>query len=126
MLGAVPNRELPPIHAACDVYLGPSTGGESFGIVLAEAMAAGLPVVASDTAGYDEVITDGVDGILVPPGRPDALADALSRVLEDPGLAARLGSAGRARAAAFDWSTVIERIEEAYRDAMATGAPQLR
>src|SRR5206468_12534283 len=72
MLGAVPNEELPPIHAACDLYLGPSTGGESFGVVLIEAMAAGLPVVASDTPGYDEVITDENQGLLVPPRDPRA------------------------------------------------------
>ena len=55
MLGPVPNIDLPPFHAACDLYLGPSVGGESFGVVLIEAMAAGLPVVASDIAGYREV-----------------------------------------------------------------------
>ena len=126
MLGAVPNVELPPIHAACDLYLGPSTGGESFGIVLVEAMAAGLPVVASDTPGYDEVITDGVDGLLVPPGDPAALAEAAGRLLDEPELAARLIGAGRTRARAFAWGTVIERIEDAYRDALVIGAPPLR
>jgi phosphatidylinositol alpha-mannosyltransferase len=126
MLGAVPNVELPPIHAACDVYLGPSTGGESFGIVLVEAMAAGLPVVASDTPGYDEVVTDGVDGLLVPPSDPGALADAAGRLLDEPEVADRLAAAGRTRARALAWPTVIERIEEAYRDALVIGAPQLR
>jgi phosphatidylinositol alpha-mannosyltransferase len=126
MLGSVPNGELPPIHAACDVYLGPATGGESFGIVLIEAMAAGLPVVASDTPGYDEVLTDGLNGSLVPPNDPVALADAAARVLDDPALAARLAGAGRARAASFDWSTVIGRIENAYERALAARAPKLR
>jgi phosphatidylinositol alpha-mannosyltransferase len=126
MLGAVPNVELPPIHAACDVYLGPSTGGESFGIVLIEAMAAGLPVVASDTPGYDEVVTDGLDGSLVPPSDPGALAAAAARVLDDPALAARLAGAGRVRAASFDWSEVIGRIEDAYDRALAAPAPKLR
>ena len=126
MLGPVPNVELPPIHAACDLYLGPSTGGESFGIVLIEAMAASLPVVASVTPGYDEVITDGVDGLLVPPGDPAALAEAAGRALDEPELAARLAAAGRTRAGAFAWGTVIERIEDAYRDALVIGAPPLR
>jgi phosphatidylinositol alpha-mannosyltransferase len=126
MLGAVPNAELPPIHAACDLYLGPSTGGESFGIVLVEAMAAGLPVVASDTPGYDEVVRDGVDGLLVPPDDPAALATAAGRVLAEPALARRLATAGRARAAAFDWSAVIERIEAAYADALTSGTAPLR
>lgn len=126
MLGAVPNAELPPIHAACDLYLGPSTGGESFGIVLVEAMAAGLPVVASDTPGYDEVVTDGVDGLLVPPNDPAALAAAAGRVLDDPELVARLAAAARDRARAFAWPTVIEQIEDAYRDALVIGAPPLR
>jgi phosphatidylinositol alpha-mannosyltransferase len=126
MLGAVPNEELPPVHAACDLYLGPSTGGESFGIVLIEAMAAGLPVVASDTPGYDEVITDDLDGLLVPPNDPVALASDVGRLLDDPALAGRLSGAGRARAATFDWSTVIERIENAYGRALEARAPKLR
>ena len=113
-LGSVPNRDLPPIYAACDLYLGASVGGESFGIVLVEAMAAGLPVIASDIAGYDEVVRDGVDGLLVPARDGAALAAAAARVLDDPALAARLGEAGRARAGSFDWAIVAGRLEELY------------
>ena len=126
MLGRVSNVELPPIHAACDLYLGPSIGGESFGIVVIEAMAAGLPVVVSDTPGYDEVVTDAVDGLLVPPRDVGALAGAAGRVLDDPDLAARLAAAGRARAVGFDWSVVIEQIEACYREALDIGVPPLR
>ncbi len=126
MLGAVPNEELPPIHAACDLYLGPSTGGESFGIVLVEAMAAGLPIVASDTPGYDEVVTDDRMGLLVPPRDPAALAAAAARVLDDADLAGRLRAAGPARARDFDWSVTVGAIEGAYRDALEMGSPPLR
>ena len=122
MLGPVPNVDLPPFHAACDLYLGPSVGGESFGVVLVEAMAAGLPVVASDIAGYREVIRGGVDGLLVPPKDPEALAAATARVLDDEALAERLSAAGRARAATFDWSVVSARLEAIYERA-ATGSP---
>jgi phosphatidyl-myo-inositol alpha-mannosyltransferase len=121
MLGAVPNADLPPFAKACDVYLGTSIGGESFGIVLVEAMAAGLPVVASDVPGYDEVVTDGVEGFLVPARDPVAVAAAAETVLADPSLATRLSEAGRARAAAFDWSVVGTRLEELYRQAAGTG-----
>jgi phosphatidylinositol alpha-mannosyltransferase len=113
-LGTVPNRDLPPIHAACDLYLGASVGGESFGIVLVEAMAAGLPVIASDIPGYDEVVRDGVDGLLVPARDGAALAAAAARVLDDPTLAARLGEAGHTRAGSFDWGIVVGRLEELY------------
>ena len=121
MLGAVPNVDLPPFERACDVYLGTSIGGESFGIVLVEAMAAGLPVVASDVPGYDEVVTDGVEGFLVPPRDPAAIAAAVETILDDPALAERFAAAGRARAAAFDWSVVGARLETLYRQAVATG-----
>ncbi|MGZ4131465.1 MAG: glycosyltransferase family 4 protein [Actinomycetota bacterium] len=121
MLGAVSNADLPPVTAACDLYLGPSLGGESFGVVLVEAMAAGLAVVASDVPGYDAVVRDGVDGLLVPPRDPGALAAAAARVLDDPALAARLGQAGRERAASFDWDVVVERLEALYR--RAAGLP---
>ena len=126
LLGAVRNEDIHPFHAAADIYLAPSVGGESFGIVLVEAMAAGLPVVASDIPGYDEVISDGVDGLLVPPRDPEALTAAVARVLDDRRLAARLGEAARHRAARFDWEVVVDELEESYRDAAASGSARLR
>ena len=114
MLGAVPHHELPGYHAACDVFVAPALGQESFGIVLVEAMAAGLPVVASRIAGYDEVVRDDVDGILVPPDDPAALAGAVTRILGDPALAGRLGRAGRERSTAFSWRHVADGLEALY------------
>ena len=126
MLGAVPNADLPPVLAACDVYLGPATGGESFGIVLVEAMAAGLPVVASDIPGYDEVVRPGLDALLVPPRDPAALAAAVARVLDEAGLADRLATGGPERAASFDWEVVVGRLEGLYRRATEAEAPPIR
>ena len=126
LLGSVSNERLPGYHAAADVYLGPALGGESFGIVLVEAMAAGLPVVASRIRGYTEVVRNGVDGLLVPPGDPGAMAAAASRVLDDPVLAARLSQAGRERAAGFEWSIVAAAIRERYKRAIDVGSPPLR
>lgn len=121
MLGSVPNPELPPYEAACDVYLGTAVGGESFGVVLLEAMAAGLAVVASDIPGYDEVVRDGVDGLLVPPRDPHAVATAAERLLEDPDLSGRIRDAGRERARGFDWGLVAGRMESLYERALAGG-----
>lgn len=118
MLGAVPHGDLPPYHAASEVFCAPAVGRESFGIVLVEAMAAGLPVVASDIPGYREVVRDGVDGLLVPPRDPAALADAVSRLLADPGLAATYAEAGRARAPRYSWDAVAAEIEEVYAEAV--------
>jgi phosphatidylinositol alpha-mannosyltransferase len=115
MLGAVPNAEIPAYYAACDLYLGPAVGGESFGIVLLEAMAAGLPLVASDIPGYREVVTDGVQGLLVPAGDPSGYAEAIDRILGDPGLAGRLANGALARARGYDWSVVVPQIERIYR-----------
>ena len=126
LVGAVANVDLPPYSAACELYLGPAVGGESFGIVLVEAMAAGLPVVASRIPGYTEVVRDGVDGLLVPPRDAEALAAAIARVLDDRVLAERLTEAGRQRARTFDWSVVGARLLELYRGAAATGAASLR
>lgn len=114
MLGTVPNADLPAYHAAADVFAAPATGHESFGVVLVEAMAAGLPVVATDIPGYREVVADGVEGLLVPPHDPGALAAALRRVLTDRELAAALGAAGRRRADGFSWDVVVPRLEAIY------------
>lgn len=114
MLGNVVHAELPPYHAACQVFCAPATGRESFGIVLVEAMAAGLPVVASDIAGYREVVRDGVEGWLVPPGDPGALAQAVDRILDDPQAAETFARAGRDRAQRYSWDTVAREIESVY------------
>ena len=125
-LGSVPNADIPPYLAACDLYLGTSVGGESFGIVLVEAMAAGLPVVASRVAGYTEVVRDEVEALLVPPGDPPALAAAAARVLDEPELARRLRSAGRERARSYDWSEVVTALEEVYARVTRSGPSSLR
>jgi phosphatidyl-myo-inositol alpha-mannosyltransferase len=126
LLGTLPNDRIPAIHAACEVFVSAATGQESFGIALVEAMAAGLPVVATDIPGYREVVTHGVHGLLVPPRDPEALAAALVRVLTEPGLTKRLGEAGRARAREFDWPNVVDRLEELYRRAIERPRRPLR
>src|SRR4029453_8604297 len=113
-LGTVAHGDLPRYHAAADVFVSPATGLESFGIVLVEAMAAGVPVVASDIAGYREVVRDGVDGLLVPPADANALAAAIHRVLSEPELPATLAAAGRTRAETFSWQAVAPRLEAVY------------
>jgi phosphatidylinositol alpha-mannosyltransferase len=118
-LGTVPHDELPRYHAAADVFASAATGQESFGIVLVEAMAAGVPVVATDIPGYRDVVRDGVDGLLVRPGDPAALSNALERVLSEPDLARALAEAGRERAAAFSWDVVVPRLEAVYEGVVA-------
>ena len=88
---------------------------EPLGIVNLEAMACATPVVASAVGGIPEVVDDGVTGLLVPPSEPKALADAVNRLLDDPGLAAGMGRAGRARATAeFSWQAIAEQTVALY------------
>lgn len=121
MVGTVRHSLLPGYHAAADVFVAPSTGRESFGIVLVEAMAAGLPVVASDIAGYREVVRSGMDGLLVPAKDAESVAWAVRKILSDPALAERLRAAGQARSERYRWEVVTVEIEAAYRDALRSG-----
>jgi phosphatidyl-myo-inositol alpha-mannosyltransferase len=119
MLGRVDDDQLASYLKAANLYLGPATGGESFGIVLAEAMAAGLPIVASDIDGYRDVARDGLEALLVSPGDVTALVAAVREVLDDTRLAASLGGAGAQRAREFDWDVVTARLVDVYRDVLA-------
>lgn len=113
------------LHDA-DLLCAPSLGGESFGMVLTEAFAAGTPVVCSDLAGYREVVRDGRHGTLVAPGRADDLARALAALAADPGARERMGEAARERARRFAWPTVAAEVLEAYEEAIAVSAPERR
>jgi phosphatidylinositol alpha-mannosyltransferase len=118
MLGSVPHHLLPPYHAASEVFCAPATGRESFGIVLVEAMAAGLPVVASDIPGYREVVRHQVEGMLVPPSDPRRLAAAVSGILDQPEVGRAMGAAGRIRAGRYSWDQVAREVEAAYEEAL--------
>src|SRR5690242_5831913 len=107
-----------------DVLCAPSLGGESFGMVLTEAFAAGTPVVASDIAGYRDVVRDGVDGILVPRGDAQALAEALRDLWEEPVRRAAMARAAALGVERFAWPRVAEQVMEAYEDAVATPEPR--
>jgi phosphatidyl-myo-inositol alpha-mannosyltransferase len=102
-----------------EILCAPSRAAESFGIVLAEGMAAGVPVVASNLPGYRAVLRDGEAGRLTPPGDPVALADALCDLLQDEAERRRLKAAGIAAAADLSWAQITDRIVEAYEDALA-------
>jgi phosphatidylinositol alpha-mannosyltransferase len=113
-LGRVSDDELAQLFKTADVYVSPATGGESFGIVLLEAMAAGTPLVCSDIHGYKGVVRRGREGLLVPPRKPKALAAAVARVLSDDDLRERMADNGRARAEEYSWERVTAKVDEYY------------
>ena len=118
----VPVEEVVQLYSHAAVFACPSVY-EPFGLINLEAMACETPVVASAVGGIVEVVEDGATGILVEPGRPDDLATALRRVLENPALGQSLGRAGRRRVEArFSWASVAERTEQVYADAIAAFA----
>jgi phosphatidylinositol alpha-mannosyltransferase len=107
-----------------DVLCAPSLRGESFGMVLTEAMAAGTPVVASDIAGYRDVVRHEVDGLLVPVGDAQALAEALRELYCEPDYRARMAVAAAHDVERFSWPRVSSEVLNAYEDAIATPVPE--
>lgn len=118
-LGFVPDAQLFALYAGAEAFIFPSLA-EGFGFPPLEAMAAGCPVVASDAASLPEVV--GEAGLLVDPRDPAGIAEALRRVLDEPGLAERLRALGRARAAEFTWSRCARLTLAAYRQALGSAA----
>jgi phosphatidylinositol alpha-mannosyltransferase len=109
---------------AADVLCAPSLRGESFGMVLTEAFAAGTTVVASDIAGYRDVVTDGVDGVLVPRGDAQALAEVLRDLWEEPTRRAELARHAAEHVERFAWPHVAGEVMSAYEEAIATPEPR--
>ncbi len=114
VVGRVSEADLPRYYRSADVLCSPATQGESFGIVLLEGMAAGVPIVASDIEGYRQVVTDGQEALLVPPRNERELADALCRVLQDPALRRRMAERGLQTAAEYSWQRVAEQVLDFY------------
>ena len=113
-------EEVPEFLAGLDLYVLPSDS-EGIGLAIIEAMAAGLPVVATRVGGVPEAVVDGETGFLVPPRQPKALAQAIVRLLVDPDLAKYMGASGRARAEAmFDAKTTAEKTVGVYKDVLAS------
>ena len=106
--------ELPRYYKTADIYCSPATGRESFGIVLLEAMAIGKPVVASNIEGYANVITHGVDGLLVPPKDKRLLAQALISLLSDASLRQQMGANGILKAKRYSWENIAQKILSYY------------
>jgi phosphatidylinositol alpha-mannosyltransferase len=123
--GRVSREELwTELHHA-DLLCAPSLSGESFGMVLTEAFAAGTPVIASAIAGYSDVVSDGVDGLLVPPGDPQRLAEELQRVHYEPERLQEMGEAARRSAKRYAWPRVADQVAAVYERAIEVPKPAL-
>jgi phosphatidylinositol alpha-mannosyltransferase len=118
-LGQVSDEDRRGLLASADVFVAPQTGGESFGIVLVEAMAAGAPVVASDLPAFEAVLGGGRYGVLFAAGDAAACARAVGALLSDQARRTTLRTAGRVEARRYDWSRIAPDIEAVYDTVLA-------
>ncbi len=126
LVGRVSGETLARHYAGADVFCSPATGGESFGIVLLEAMAAGAPVVASDIPGYRDVVSDGRNGLLVPRGSPDDIAAAVVRLAKDAALRERLVEAAHRDVLQYSWDRVTRRVLDVYESVVGRPSGSVR
>lgn len=126
-VGLASPADLPRYYASCEVFCAPSISGESFGIVLLEAMAAGRPVIAGDIPGYRSVMKNGKEGLLVEPKNPQSLALGLVRLLADSATRASMSDAGLETARQYDWPEIAQRVLGVYdRAQRSSTSPRLR
>ena len=121
VLGMVAPQDKASVLASGTIYVAPNTGGESFGIVLLEAMASGTPVVASDLEAFQRVLDSGKAGITFENENSADLARVVSELLSDPARCVELSAQGKLRAAEFDWSVVAEKIVDVYESIRVPG-----
>jgi phosphatidylinositol alpha-mannosyltransferase len=121
LLGELSEPDKAAFLRSIDVYCAPNLLGESFGVVLIEALAAGAPIVASDLDAFARVLEDGTAGVLVRRGDPVALGAALCDLLGDPARRADLSARGAAVAAAYDWKVLARRILAVYETVVLPG-----
>jgi phosphatidylinositol alpha-mannosyltransferase len=122
LLGQVSEAVKVQVYHSVDVFCAPNTGGESFGIVLAEAMAAGAPIVASDLDAFRRVLRGGRAGELFTSGDPGDLAAAIGRLLDDPQRRASLSAAASAAVRDYDWSKIARDVVKVYQAVLPAGS----
>jgi phosphatidylinositol alpha-mannosyltransferase len=117
--GHVAPALLPRCYTSADIFCSPALRGESFGIVLLEAMASGVPIIASAIPGFNQVVTPDQDGVLVPPANTEAWTAAIQALLDDPERRRRLADAGLQTAQRFDWARIVDAVLDVYAEARA-------
>lgn len=116
LTGYVSDEELVRYHHACQIFCAPNTGNESQGIILLQAMAAGLPIVASGIDGFSNVVAQNVQGILVPPSDASSLYIALEQLVVDESLRSEMGHKGHQEASKYDWPLIAEAVDNGYKE----------
>ena len=110
--------DLPRYYKTADIVCFPNTGWESFGVVLLEAMSIGKPIIASAIDGFTSVLTDGVEGIAVPPRNVEKLAEAIFKLVKDEKLRQDMGARGKPKAEQYDWSILAKRVLDFYTETL--------
>jgi len=116
--GPVSEADLPAYYQHADAFIAPNTGKESFGFIIIEAMAAGTPVIASRIPGFQSVMTDGREGLMVEPKDEAAFADAIRHLIKDPGLRTQLAVNGRSSVQKYRWSKVADEVLSYYDEVL--------
>lgn len=114
--GPVSDAELPGYYQNADIFVAPNTGKESFGFIIIEAMSASTPIVASNIPGFASVMTDGQEGVMVPPKDEAALANGIKKLIENPGLRAQLAVNGRVTVDQYRWGHVADSVLDYYNE----------
>jgi len=117
-VGRIEPHLLPRYYTSADIFCSPATGQESFGIVLLEAMASGIPIVASEIPGYRTVVTSGKEGFLVPPRDPERFAAAIAELGNEPALRRTFGTQGREKALMYNWPIIVGLLERLFYETL--------